>query len=52
LLAKVLNNKKMIMASKGNLLGVLHGVGHMAFTDLALILLLELRLVMFTPSFA
>ncbi len=27
-------------------------MGHMAFSDLALILLLELRLIKFTPSFA
>ena len=31
---------------------MLNDVGHMAFSDLALILLLELRLISFTPSFA
>ena len=31
---------------------MLNDVGHMAFSDLALILLLELRLIRFTPNFA
>ena len=31
---------------------MLNGIGHMAFTDLPLILQLELRIIQFTPSFA
>lgn len=37
---------------EGSILCTLKGVGHMAFSDLSLILLLELRLIQFTPSFA
>lgn len=37
--------------NKKDLLGMLNGVGHMAFTDLSLLLLLEFRLITFTPSF-
>ena len=37
---------------EGSILCMLNDVGHMAFSDLALILLLELRLIRFTPSFA
>lgn len=37
---------------EGSILCMLNDVGHMAFSDLALILLLELRLISFTPSFA
>ena len=40
------NNKKR------DLLALLNGVGHMAFTDLSLLLLLEFRLITFTPSFS
>ena len=36
----------------GNILCYLSNVGHMAFSDLSLLLLLELRLINFTPSFA
>ncbi len=39
-------------SEEGSILCMLKGVGHMAFTDLSLLLLLELRLVQFTPSFA
>lgn len=39
-------------SKEGSILCLLKGVGHMAFTDLSLILLLELRLIQFTPSFA
>jgi hypothetical protein len=52
LLTHLFDNKNMIKASNKNLLCLLNNVGHMAFTDLSLILLLELRLVMFTPSFS
>jgi hypothetical protein len=38
--------------NEGSILCILKGVGHMAFSDLSLILLLELRLIQFTPSFA
>lgn len=37
---------------EGSILCMLKGVSHMAFTDLSLLLLLELRLIQFTPSFA
>ena len=36
----------------GSLLCLLNDVSHMAFTDLSLLLLLELRIISFTPSFA
>ena len=36
----------------GNLLCLLNDVSHMAFSDLSLLLLLELRIINFTPSFA
>jgi len=39
-------------AQKNCILSMLNGIGHMAFTDLPLILQLELRLVTFTPSFS
>lgn len=35
-----------------NILCMLNDVGHMAFSDLSLILLLELRIIQFTPSFS
>eukprot|EP00347_Sterkiella_histriomuscorum_P003348 403364636 len=38
--------------NKNNILSLLNNIGHMAFTDLPLILQLELRIIMFTPSFA
>jgi hypothetical protein len=39
-------------AKGNNLVSTLKDMGHMAFTDLPLILQLELKLVYFTPSFA
>jgi len=36
----------------GSLLCLLNDVSHMAFADLSLLLLLELRIINFTPSFA
>ena len=36
----------------GSLLCLLNDVSHMAFSDLSLLLLLELRIISFTPSFA
>lgn len=38
--------------NEGSILSMLTGVGHMAFSDLSLLLLLELRLIQFSPSFA
>jgi hypothetical protein len=35
-----------------NVLAVINGASHMAFTDLPMLLMLELRLCFFTPSFA
>ncbi len=43
-----MNNKSI----HRSLLCLLNGVSHMAFADLSLLLLLELRIINFTPSFA
>jgi hypothetical protein len=50
-LTTLFNNRTKQKGVTGNLLSVLNNVGHMAFCDVALMLLLELRIVNMTPTF-